>query len=178
MTDEQHVVPLPVKASEQGQHELRQRRAVATRGGKMTRMKRRNRVLELRAAGLTEEQIGEQLGLTQGRVSKIITRALEDWAKKDNANADLVRQQKLFELDQLKRAIWSDALRGDLKAVNAAVKIIQVQARLSGAEAPVKIERHTTVDIEIDPGEVKRMEQAWLDSGGDVIEGTLREEID
>src|SRR5262249_19074103 len=127
---------------------------------------------------LTEEQIGEQLGLTQSRVSKIITKALEDWGKRDSANAELIRQQKLFELDQLKRAIWADALQGDIKAVREATRIIQVQARLAGAEAPVKVERHTTVDIEIDSREVNRMERAWIESGGEVIEGELRAELE
>jgi hypothetical protein len=148
-----------------------------TRSGKLTRAKRRNRILELRAAGLSEAQIGETMEMTQGGVSKVITAALKEWADRDGQNIEQVRAMKLFELDQLKRAIWARALKGELPAIREAVKIIQVQTRISGAEAPVKVERHTTVDIGIDPGEVDRMEQAWLDSGGEVIEGSVADEV-
>jgi len=141
-----------------------------TRSGIIERAKRRNRVLELRAAGLTESQIAEQLGMTQPNVSRSINRALKRWAEQDAENVEQVRQMKLFELDQLKRAIWARALKGDLNAVREAAKIIGMQARIAGAESPVKIERHTHVEVGIDAAEIERMESAWLHSGGDVID--------
>lgn len=147
-----------------------------TRSGIIERAKRRNRVLELRAAGLTEHQIAEQLGMSQPNVSRSINRALSKWAEQDAANVEHVRAMKLFELDQLKRAIWASALKGDLGAVREAAKIIGMQARIAGAESPLRVERHTTVEVGIDSAEIDRMEQAWLDSGGDVIEGEAHEE--
>lgn len=148
-----------------------------TRSGILTRAQRRNRVLELRAAGLTEQQIGEQLGMTQGAVSKIINKALRAWAENEGRNVEMVRAQKLFELDQLKKAIWAKALNGDLGAVREAAKIIQMQSKISGADAPVRVERHTTVELDIDQGEVQRMEDAWLNSGGGIIDGIIEDEI-
>jgi hypothetical protein len=65
-----------------------------------------------------------------------------------------------------------------VKAVREAIKIIQTQAKITGVEAPVRVERKVTVDIELDHREVDRMERAWLDSGGDVIEGVVADEID
>jgi predicted transcriptional regulator len=153
---------------------LGHRREVArrTRGGIIERAKRRNRVLELRAAGLTEAQIAEQLSMSQSNVSRSIQRALTKWAEQDAQNVEQVRAMKLFELDQLKRAIWARALKGDLNAVREAAKIIGMQSRIAGADSPVKIERHTTVEVGIDTAEIDRMESAWLASGGDVIDGT------
>lgn len=156
---------------------LQRRSEVArrTRSGIIERAKRRNRVLELRAAGLTESQIAEQLGMSQPNVSRSINRALKRWAEQDAANVEQVRQMKLFELDQLKRAIWASAIKGDLAAVREAAKIIGMQARIAGAESPVRVERHTTVEVGIDAAEIERMESAWLDAGGDVIDGTAED---
>jgi predicted transcriptional regulator len=142
----------------------------------LTRAQRRNRVLELRAAGLTEQQIGEQLGMTQGAVSKVINKALRSWAESDGRNIEMVRAQKLYELDQLKRAIWSRALKGELAAVREATKIIQAQSKISGADAPVRIERHTTVELDVDANEIERMENAWLHSGGEVIDAVVADD--
>lgn len=163
-----------------GHHEeedarLGQRKEVAkrTRSGIIERAKKRNRILELRAAGLTESQIAEQLSMSQPNVSRSINRALKRWAEQDAENVEMVRQMKLFELDQLKRAIWAKALNGDLAAVREAARIIGMQSRIAGADSPMKIERHTTVEVGIDTAEIDRMETAWLASGGDVIDGTV-----
>lgn len=154
---------------------LGQRKEVAkrTRSGIIERAKKRNRILELRAAGLTESQIAEQLQMSQPNVSRSINRALKRWAEQDAENVEHVRQMKLFELDQLKRAIWAKALQGDLAAVREAARIIGMQSRIAGADSPMKIERHTTVEVGIDTDEINRMESAWLASGGDVIDGTV-----
>jgi predicted transcriptional regulator len=151
--------------------------AQETRGNRIIRAHRRTRILELRAAGLTEEQIAHTLGIRVATVSHHINKALKTWADQDGMNVETVRQMKLFELDQLKRAIWANAIKGELKYVREAVKIIQAQARIAGAEAPVKVERHTTVDVGIDHQEVQRMEEAWLHTGGSVIDGVVSEEI-
>jgi predicted transcriptional regulator len=163
---------------EEEEFRLERRTEVArkTRSGIIERAKRRNRVLELRAAGLTEGQIAEQLGMAQSNVSRSINRALSKWAEQDAANVDQVRQMKLFELDQLKRAIWARALKGDLGAVREAAKIIGMQSRIAGADSPLKVERHTTVEVGIDSAEIDRMESAWLAAGGDVIDAEAIED--
>lgn len=163
---------------EEEERRLKRRAEIAkeTRGGIIKRAQRRHRVLELRAAGLTEQQIGEELGMHQANVSRSINRALKKWADQDVESTQAIRQMKLFELDQLKRAVWAKALRGDLGAVREAVRIIQLQSRIAGAEMPVKVERHTTVEVGIDTAEIDRMESAWLSSGGDVIDGVVAEE--
>jgi predicted transcriptional regulator len=173
-----HGQEIEKRLADEALHQTRRERAKKIRSGKLESAKKRHRVLELRAAGLTEEEIGEKLGIGQARVSKILTATLKGWAQKDEGNVDVLRQQRLFELDQLKRAIWADALKGDVKAVREAIKIIQTQAKITGVEAPVRVERKVTVDIELDHREVDRMERAWLDSGGDVIEGVVADEID
>jgi transcriptional regulator len=149
-------------------------RAEHTRASPVSRAKRRNRVLELRAAGLTEDQIASQVGITQQGVNQIIARALENMANDSAERVEQIRAMKLFELDQLKRAIWADALKGNLKAVREAVKIIQVQAKISGAEAPVKVEQRVVHDMGVDHAEIERLEAAWLASDipdAEVVDG-------
>src|SRR5262245_50163095 len=150
-----------------------------TRGGIIQRAQRKHRILELRAAGLTEQQIADRLGMAQSNVSRSINRVLTKWAEEDEVNLRAVRQMKLFELDQLKRAVWANALKGDVKSVREAMKIIQLQARISGAEAPVRVEKRTTVEFgDIDAAEIDRMETAWLEAGGSIIEGMVNDERD
>lgn len=147
-------------------------------GGRLARAQRKQRILELRAAGMTAEQIAEVVGTSKQSVAKIIGKALKEWAEDTSSNVEMVRQQKLYELDQLKRAIWPRALRGELAAVREAARIIQIQARISGAEAPVKVEREVSIGIHgIDNDEIDRLERAWLESGSAVIDSTA-EEID
>lgn len=139
-------------------------KAEHTRASPVSRARRRTRVLELRAAGLTEEQIAQNVGITQQSVSQIIQRALENMANDSAEKVEQIRAMKLFELDQLKRAIWGEALKGNLKAVREAVKIIQVQAKISGAEAPMKVEQRVVHDMGVDHAEIDRLEAAWLAS--------------
>jgi transcriptional regulator len=150
-----------------------------TRAGILDRARRRHRILELRAAGLTEQQIADRLSMTQSNVSRALNRVMQKWGEEDEENVRAVRNMKLFELDQLKRAVWANALQGDVKAVREAMRIIELQAKISGASAPIRIERRTTVDLGgIDTAEIDRMETAWLEAGGEIIEGVIAEEDD
>jgi hypothetical protein len=140
-----------------------------TRSGMLDRARRRHRILELRAAGLTEDHIAVELDMSRQAVSRIITQQLEEWSNDDKNNVENVRAMKLYELDQLKRAIWAKALRGDDKAVNSALKIIQAQAKIAGADqAPEAPPPPPPGAHGLDPAEIRRLEQAWLNSGQDV----------
>lgn len=136
-----------------------------TRGGQIIRAKRRTRILELRAAGLTEYQIAEELDMSQSAVSRTINSQLDEWMQEDANHVERIRAMKLYELDQLKRAVWAKALKGDLRAVQQATKIVQAQARIAGAEAPRKVETKTEHSLlGIDADEVARMERAWAET--------------
>lgn len=153
-----------------------QTRAEKARATKVQKARRRMQVMDLRAAGLTNEQIAEHLGMTKNGVARVINNTLEEWGKRDQESAQKVRTQKMFELDQLKRAVWAKAISGDIKAIREVTKIIQLQARLAGAEAPVQHEHHGSVtQLHLDRGEIDRMERIWIDQGG-TVEGTATED--
>lgn len=160
---EDNIRPLPVRRAPET-HELPKRAQIQS--DKVTQAKARHRVLELAAAGLTDEQIAVETQKTPRAIRTMITKQLKKWADHNSGHLEEYRAQKVFELDQLKRAIWANALRGDLKAVREATRIVQMQADISGAGAPAQHKHeHEVRDNRIDEAEVRRMEQAWVESG-------------
>lgn len=133
--------------------------------------------MALRATGMTDEQIAEETGRTPKSVKTTIRKQLEKWAGDDRASANMVRALLMFELDQMKRVIYTKALNGDLKSVREVTRIIQIQADLSGARAPVKHEHSGAIGVVpgLDKDEVARMEEAWLHGDGDVVDATVVE---
>lgn len=152
------------------------RRGEAARSSKVQKAKRRMAVMDYRAAGLTYEQIADLVGLSPNGVARIINNTLEEWGKRDEQSAAKIRTQKLFELDQLKRAIWPKALKGDIKAIREVTKIISLQARISGAESPIQHEHHGMIgSVQIDTKEIENMERIWIEQSG-TVEGTVVED--
>ena len=52
----------------------------------------------------------------------------------DNAYKRELLSMELDRLDDLQRAVWQDAINGDLKAVETALKIIQTRAKVLGLD--------------------------------------------
>jgi len=135
---------------------------------KITKARQRHRCLELAAAGLTPEAIAVETGQSARGVKATIRNQLKKWAKDNAGNLAEYRMMKLFELDQLKRAVWPKALRGDVVAIREAARIITLQSDISGASAPQKHEHdHKHAIFNLDLNEVRRMEQAWMDAAPD-----------
>jgi DNA-binding CsgD family transcriptional regulator len=159
--------------------ELDTRRGRLVRSDQVQRAAQRHRILSLRATGMTDEQIAAELGLSARSVAQTIKRQLKKWAEDDRNNTELVRAQLMFELDQLKRTLYKDAITGDTRKLREVLRIIGMQAELSGAHAPQRHEHTGQLGVGIGPapqldhGEVERMERAWLHGQGQVIDGTL-----
>ena len=93
---------------------------------------RRVRAVELKAAGLTYEQIANELGYTsKGTAYNIVTKALREQTAE--AVADL-RDLENARLDALLHALWDAAMTGDVKAVAAVLQIVQARVHLNGLE--------------------------------------------
>lgn len=132
---------------------------------KITKARQRHRCLELAAAGLTVEAIALETGKTPRGVRATIRNQLKKWAEENAHNLEEYRYMKLFELDQLKRAVWPKALRGEIDAVREAARLIGMQTDISGAAAPQKHEHeHEHRVAQLDPEELRRMERAWTDA--------------
>lgn len=155
-------------------------RAELRRAGKVVRAKRRADVLTLAAAGHHPEQIADTLAeryaekgltpLSKGSVERIINDALTDLRESDLANIEAVRAMQLARLDAWLRAISTKVAEGNLKAIDRALKIEALRAKIVGTEAPKQLEVSGTIALGVDRAEVERGERAWLESGGDVID--------
>lgn len=163
-------------------------RAEARRAGKVTRAKRRSDVLTLAVAGHTVEKIAEVLtekykgeglaGITGRSVEITINHALEEWKARDAGNVEQVRAMQLTRLDAMLAAISTDALKGNLKAVDRVLRLEALRAKIAGTEAPRRLEVSGSIALGVEEAEIERGEQAWLEAGGDVIDVEVLEEAD
>lgn len=108
---------------------------------------RRHQALELRKAGFTYRKIGERLGVSAQLARNDVQTALEeDGAGKPEALTDI----ELERLDNLYQVAYKQALKGDLKAMEIALKISDRRAfftdkKQASLPAPVK-RKETPID--------------------------------
>lgn len=93
------------------------------------------KALELRRAGVTYPEIGQQLGINPGTAHRYVFAAL---ARTQQEPADEVRKIEVDRLDRMQRAYWPGVLRGDEKAGQLMLRIQERRAKLLGLDAPVK----------------------------------------
>lgn len=149
--------------------------------GRVQRAQRRNRVLALAAAGATNVRIAELLGLSEQGVSSIILRSLEKYAESDLQKVENVRAMQLQRLDRMLTSIWPKVEEGNLKAIDRALRIEVQRAKIAGTERPTQHEHehHHTVDpIEVDAGEVARLERAWKGTAVDATAIEISAELE
>ena len=95
---------------------------------------KRAKVVEAVAAGATYEQAAKQAGYaTRSGAYKAF------WKAVDGREANAVNQARTLELtrlDALQVGLWEQALAGDVKAVNAVLRIIEQRSRLLGLDKP------------------------------------------
>jgi len=137
-------------------------------------MDNRRRCLELRLTGMTNEQIGDQLGLQRSTVNRHIKEALADIPK---AEADALRSLEAQKLDRVERAANKvlaanhiafasngkiikdlDPKTGEeykleddgpvLAAIGKLLDIANRRAKLLGLDSPTKIEQSGEIKVE------------------------------
>lgn len=106
-------------------------------------LKKERKVVELRHMGITYEVIAEQVGYASASGAfHAYERALARYPKETiEKKRDLVESR----YERLLSAIWTKALRGDIPAIIAAVKVLEKEAKLLGLDAPQKIQTDITV---------------------------------
>ena len=92
--------------------------------------------LQLRHAGASYRAIANQLGISAPYAYRLVSDALAELAAQTMDKASELRQLESERLDRLFLAVYQDAVKGDLKAMDRALKIIQQRAKLFGLEAP------------------------------------------
>jgi hypothetical protein len=96
------------------------------------------KVLDLRRAGFTFQRIAEEVGYNQASGAQ---RAYERIMARNIPQApEEHRWQELDRLDRMQVALWPRAMKGDDKAINTIVRLMERRARLVGIDAPTKIQ--------------------------------------
>lgn len=107
---------------------------------------RRTKAVSMALAGLSHEQIGRELGISPTGARELVARTLEDTR---NYQVDQLRDVENARLDRAQAAIWSEVLKGDVKAVNTFLRISERRARMNGLDAPSKIQMSGSVKLEM-----------------------------
>ena len=104
---------------------------------------KRAKVVEAVAQGATYEDAAAQAGYaSRSGAYKAFWKAL------DHREAQAVEDHRALELarlDALQVALWDDAINGDVKAVNAVLRIIEQRSRLLGLDKPGSVADARTV---------------------------------
>lgn len=101
---------------------------------------RRLQALDLRKAGASFRAIGAQLNISHEQARTDVMQSLQELAHEQREKTQEYRQLELERLDRMLMAIWTQAAKGDLQAVDRALKISDRRAKLLGLDAPVKQE--------------------------------------
>jgi hypothetical protein len=101
---------------------------------------RRKEAVDLRVEGKTYREIAQELGVTPTRARQLVAEALAALQGETAESAEELRRLELDRLDQLQSGLWEEAAGGNLKAVGAALKIMERRARLVGLDAPTRTE--------------------------------------
>lgn len=110
----------------------------------------KQRALELRKAGATYEQIGQQLGMTRQSAHKAVKTALESIAKESSEEAAEVLVLELERLDQMLTGLWVSARQGNVASVDRVLRIMERRSRLLGldADSTTRLEG-TTIQVQV-----------------------------
>jgi hypothetical protein len=110
-----------------------------TSAARVQAQENRRKAVELRRAGLSFRQIAKELGMSKSGCYKAVQRALTDIQKELDDSATLLCAQESDRLDTLQVNVWSQALKGDVKAIDRVLRIMERRARLLGLDKPQKV---------------------------------------
>lgn len=95
---------------------------------RLTAARRQARAIELRQQGMTYDQIAAEVGYScRGSAQKAVAKALDRVTREPAQN---LLNLELERLDAMHRGIWDRAIDGDLKAIDAMLRIMAHRAKL------------------------------------------------
>lgn len=93
---------------------------------------RRRKAVEMRKAGCSYDEIAQALGFSNsGNAYHTVHKALKATYREP---AEELRTLELERVDRLMRAIWPQAIKGDVDAIDRVLKIMSRRARLLGLD--------------------------------------------
>jgi predicted transcriptional regulator len=93
-------------------------------------MARRNEITAMYLRGMKQMEIAEELGISQGLVSRDLSIVQKEWLKERTADFDLLKQKELAKIDELEREAWAEYKRS--KNQRSTTMTEKVQGTLMG----------------------------------------------
>lgn len=108
---------------------------------------KRVRAVDLRRAGKSYREIASEMGISLGRAHALVTEALEEVTTEAVDSLRLVEGERL---DAALAAIWPRVEGGDLKAIEAFLRISVRRAQLFGIDQTADVAQVNNVAIIVD----------------------------
>ena len=99
----------------------------------------RQKALALRRGGATFAGIATKLNIPKSTAHKAVSTAIAILREENRELALELMTLEANRLDALQMGVWSDAVKGDIPAINAVLKIMERRAKLLGLDAPTKV---------------------------------------
>lgn len=145
--------------------------AISAQGpGRLRTAELEEECLRLRREGLTHRQIAARLGVAPSTAYKRVRHGLDEINQRNVESAEQLRTMELARLDELQNAIWERATEGELRAIDAVLRIMERRAKLVGLDTSRHTVKVSSGDrdrlIEDLTGEVLSRAQSDLDAVG------------
>lgn len=114
------------------------RRQGSTSRQKVTGLDHASKAFALRKTGATYSQIGQALGISTVTAHSHVKRYMDELIKQVREDVKVVRDLEIERLDALLLGLWDRARKGDDKAVNTTLRIMERRSALLGLDAPKK----------------------------------------
>ena len=131
-------------------------------------LENQNKALELKIAGATYDQIARALKVSKKTAWTYVQKALEERKRQRLVNTDQYVEVELARLERLFAAVWPNAVKGDLKHIDRAIRISQERRTLLGLDQVVQLNQDGNEGMDVDnPDAVQALLDAipveWLE---------------
>jgi transposase len=130
--------------------------------------------LSLRLAGFSFDQIATRLDVSVPTVIHYISGSLE---KAENRQVAQMREVENKRLDRAQLSIWESVLKGDLKAIDAFLKISRERSKINGMYAPTKIDMNVGIRHEMESA-LADLERLMNQRASTIVEADVVEEFE
>jgi len=93
--------------------------------------------IQLRAAGATYREIGRALKIDHTWARRLVVDGVREAITEDVGE---LRREQGVRLERMLRGVYADATKGDHRAINSVLRILERQSRLFGLDAPLQLQ--------------------------------------
>jgi len=108
---------------------------------------RANEEVRLRRLGYSYREIAEKLDVSPSQVHADVQKVLEEIRKDTAEDAEAIRQMELERIDSVLPMVLEQATSGELKAIDAMVKLMDRRSKYLGLDAAQKQETGGIVTV-------------------------------